>query len=58
MGKVDEYASGRSDGLQMALKLVEEGWCGSTQTRNQVPKHYRNKYSDVQEGNGEGNREN
>ena len=25
MGKVDEYASGRADGLQMALKLVEEG---------------------------------
>lgn len=25
MGKVDDYASGRADGLQMALKLVEEG---------------------------------
>ena len=25
MAKVDEYASGRADGLQMALKLVEEG---------------------------------
>lgn len=25
MGKVNEYASGRADGLQMALKLVEEG---------------------------------
>lgn len=24
MGKVNEYASGRSDGLQMALRLVEE----------------------------------
>ena len=24
MGKVDEYASGRADGLQMALRLVEE----------------------------------
>ena len=23
MGKLDEYASGRADGLQMALKLVE-----------------------------------
>lgn len=25
MARVDEYASGRADGLQMALKLVEEG---------------------------------
>lgn len=25
MAKVDEYASGRADGLQLALKLVEEG---------------------------------
>ena len=25
MGKVDDYASGRADGLQMTLKLVEEG---------------------------------
>lgn len=24
MGKIDEYASGRNDGLQLALKIVEE----------------------------------
>lgn len=24
MGKIDEYASGRNDGLQLALKIVED----------------------------------
>lgn len=28
MGKIDEYASGRNDGLQLALKIVEEDGVG------------------------------
>lgn len=33
MGKVNEYASGRADGLQMALRLVEEGGLKSSSRR-------------------------
>lgn len=31
MGKIDEYASGRNDGLQLALKIVEEDGVDSMQ---------------------------
>ena len=31
MGKIDEYASGRNDGLQLALKIVEESGVDSMQ---------------------------
>lgn len=48
------YQAGRTDGLQLALRLVKEGGTGGAGKRNQIPQSVRNQHCHDGEGAGKG----
>ena len=45
MGKVDDYTTGRAQGLILAREIVKKRRYRGAGKRNPVPEYHRNKYS-------------